>query len=76
MIFKTLKGESHCVYLEDILELVSRYNMCLNLAKCSFDVQAGKFPEFVLTRIRIEVNPNKFQAIINMRNRSNIKEVQ
>jgi len=50
--------------------------MRLNLAKCTFGVQAGKFLGFLLTRRGIETNPDKFQAIINMRSPSSIKEVQ
>jgi hypothetical protein len=50
--------------------------MRLNPAKCSFGIQAGKFLGFLLTRRGIEANPNKCQAIIDMKSPSNIKEVQ
>jgi hypothetical protein len=39
-------------------------------------VQAEKFLGFLLTRRGIEANPDKCQAIINMRSPSSIKEVQ
>jgi hypothetical protein len=50
--------------------------MRLNPAKCSFGVQAGKFLGFMLTRCGIEANPEKCQAIINMRSPTSMKEVQ
>lgn len=76
MIMKTLEGECHCAYLEEILESDKRYNMNLNLVKCSFNIQEGKYMRFMLTKRGIEVNEEKFQSIINMRSPSNIKKVQ
>lgn len=38
MIVKISKGESHITDVKDILELVMRYNMCLNPAKFFFGV--------------------------------------
>jgi len=39
----------------------------LNLEKCVFGVRARKFLGFILTQRRIEMNPEKCEAIINMR---------
>jgi hypothetical protein len=50
--------------------------MRLNPAKCSFGVQAEKFLGFMLTNRGIEANPEKCQAIINMRSPTKVKEVQ
>jgi len=76
LVAKTKEGFSHTDDLEEILGQVRKYKMCLNPTKCSFGVQAGKFLGFLLTSRGIEANPNKCQAIINMRSPSNIKEVQ
>lgn len=76
MIVKALEGNSHATDLEDILWLVNNYNICLNLAKCLFDLQEGRFLDFKLTKRGMEVNPNKFQVIVDMRSPSNVKEVQ
>lgn len=43
MIIKIREGHSYADYLEDILQLVRRCDMCLNLVNCSFGVLAGKF---------------------------------
>ncbi|RDX67121.1 hypothetical protein CR513_54036, partial [Mucuna pruriens] len=44
-----------------------KYNMRLNPNKCVFKVQGWKFLSSMLTHRRIEVNPNKSEAIINMK---------
>ncbi|CAJ2642757.1 uncharacterized protein LOC123899916 [Trifolium pratense] len=76
MVIKTVEGGSHQDDLKDILASVRKFNMRLNPAKCSFGVQAGKFLGFMLTNRGIEANPEKCQAIINMRSPSSVKEVQ
>ena len=60
MIIKIREGNSHTDELEDILQLAKRYDMCLNPAKCSFCVQAGKFLGFMLIMRGIKANPDKF----------------
>jgi hypothetical protein len=76
MVVKTGKESSHHSYLEEILSSVRKYNMRLNPTKCSFGVQAGKFLGFMLTNRGIEANPEKCQAIIDMRSPTTVKEVQ
>jgi len=48
----------------------------LNLEKCVFGVRGGKFLGFMLTNKGIEANPDKCEAILNMRSPTNLKEVQ
>jgi len=48
----------------------------LNLEKCVFGVEAGKFLGFLLTEPGIQVNPEKCAAIIFMRSPISVKEVQ
>ena len=50
--------------------------MRLNPAKCTFAVEAGKFLGFMLTQRGIEANPDKCQAILNMKSPTCVKEVQ
>lgn len=76
MIIKTTYGHSHADALENILQSVRIYDMRLNPAKFSLGVQAGKFMRFMLTRRGIESDSYKFQAVINMRIPTNVKEVQ
>ena len=50
--------------------------MKLNPSKCVFGVASGKFLGFMVSQRRIEVNPEKVQAIINMASPQTVKEVQ
>nr|KYP36673.1 Retrovirus-related Pol polyprotein from transposon 412 family [Cajanus cajan] len=50
--------------------------MRLNPDKCVFGVSGGKFLGFMLSSRGIEANPDKCQAIINMRSPVHLKEVQ
>lgn len=50
--------------------------MHLNHAKCSFNIQESKLLGFILTKRVIKANLYKFQAIIDTRIPSSVKEVQ
>lgn len=50
--------------------------MWVNLKKCIFGVQGGKFLHFLLTHRGIEANLEKCVAIIEMRRPNTLKEVQ
>ncbi|MDV3201189.1 MAG: RNase H-like domain-containing protein, partial [Sweet potato little leaf phytoplasma] len=50
--------------------------MRLNPLKCAFGVTTGKFLGFMLTSRGIEANPEKCEAITQMRSPSSVKEVQ
>ena len=50
--------------------------MRLNPKKCIFRVGGGKFLSFMITHQGIKANPNKCTTILEMRNPSNIQEVQ
>lgn len=72
MIIKIEEEHSHADDLEDILQSVRRYDMRLNLVKCSSGVQAGKFLGFMLTMKGIEANPYKCRAVIDMRSPTSV----
>nr|KYP71888.1 Retrovirus-related Pol polyprotein from transposon 17.6 [Cajanus cajan] len=76
MVIKTKSVNDHVRDLEEIFQQVRRYNMRLNPEKCVFGVQGGKFLGFMITCRGIEANPDKCQALINMRSPQNHKEVQ
>ncbi|GAU30847.1 hypothetical protein TSUD_365550 [Trifolium subterraneum] len=76
VVVKTISKGEHHEDLKDNLASVRKYNMRLNTAKCSFRVQTGKFLGFLLTNRGIEANPEKCQAIIDMRKPTSVKEVQ
>jgi len=74
-----VKSPSHHQHAQDLLTVffaLRQYNLCLNPDKCVFSVDRGKFLGFMLTQRDIEVNPEKYKAIIEMRSPTTIKEVQ
>ncbi|XP_073133578.1 uncharacterized protein [Henckelia pumila] len=61
---------------EDKDKTLKNYQLKLNPSKCTFEVRAGKFLGYMVTRRGIESNPEKVQAIISMSSPKNIQEVQ
>ena len=76
MLVKSIDGGSHLDDLQETLETLRWYKMKLNPSKCAFGVSSGKFLWFMASQRRIEANPNKIQAILDMEPPKNIKEVQ
>nr|KYP72687.1 Retrovirus-related Pol polyprotein from transposon 17.6 [Cajanus cajan] len=76
MVIKSNSATDHLRDLKVIFDEVRRHNMRLNPAKCTFGVAGGKFLGFMLSKRGIEANPDKCQAVINMRSPLNVKEVQ
>ena len=61
--------------LQETFDTLRQYNMRLNPSKCAFGVSSGKFLGFMVSHRRIEANPDKIQAILNMEPPQNVKEV-
>ena len=76
MLVKSLDEERHLDDLQETFDTLRRYNMKLNSSECAFGVSLGKFLGFMVSHRRIEANPDKVQAILNMEPPRNIKEVQ
>ena len=66
MLVKSRKEEDHLEDLRETFGMLRSYNMKLNPGKCAFGVTAGKFLEFMVSQRRIEANPDKIRAIIEM----------
>jgi len=67
MVVTSEEKDQHIVDLEKLFITIAKYNLKLNLDKCVFGVEAGKFLGFLLTKRGIEANPDKWHAIIGMR---------
>ena len=76
MLVKSTSTKLHIAHLSEAFQILRKYNMKLNPAKCAFGVSAGKFLGFIVNNRRIEANPNKIKAVLDMPPPSNIKEVQ
>ena len=62
--------------LQETFDILGRYNMKLNLSKCTYGVLLGKFLGFMVSQRGIEVNLDKIQAMLSMEQPKNLKEVQ
>ena len=76
MLVKSQDEEIHLDDLQETFDTLRQYNMKLNPNKCAFRVSSGKFLGFMVSHRGIEANPDKIQAILDMKLSQNVKEVQ
>ena len=76
MLVKSRREEDHLEDLRETFDTLRSYNMKLNPGKCAFGVTVGKFLGFMVSQKRIEANPDKIRAIMEMTPPRNMKEVQ
>ena len=76
MLVKSQDEKVHLDDLQETFDTLRQYNMKLNPSKCAFKVSSGKFLGFMVLHKGIEANPNKIQAILDMKPPQNVKEVQ
>ena len=76
MLVKSQDEEIHLDDLQETFDTLRQYNMKLNPSKCAFGVLSGKFLGFMVSHRGIEANPDKIQAILDMKPPQNVKEVQ
>ncbi len=75
MIIKSREGESHVQVLRKVFERLRKYQLKLNPAKCVFIARSGKLLGFIVGEKRIEVDPDKVQAIQEMPSPKTEREV-
>lgn len=66
MLVKIPRAKEHFDDLEETFEILQRYQMKLNPAKCIFGVVAGKFLGFMVSQRGIEANPKKVNVMLDM----------
>ncbi|KAM7469188.1 hypothetical protein LguiA_007371 [Lonicera macranthoides] len=76
MLVKSIKAPNHVANLNKAFAILRQNVMFLNPAKCAFGVKWGKFLGFMVTQRGIEANPEKIQALIDMKSPSKPKKVQ
>jgi hypothetical protein len=62
--------------LQETFDNLRKYNMMLNPTKCVFGVPAGQLLGFIISHSRIEVNPEKIKAILDISWPIDLKDVQ
>ena len=76
MLVKSLKANEHINNLKESFEILRKYKMKLNPAKCAFGVTLGIFLGFMVNQRGIEANLTKIQALLDMELPRKVKEVQ
>ena len=76
MIVKSKNREGHITNLRKFFERIKEYKLRLNLQKCTFGVTTRKLLDFLVSDRRIEVDPSKIKAILDMPPSKSEKEIR
>ncbi|KAL0414905.1 UNVERIFIED_CONTAM: Retrovirus-related Pol polyprotein from transposon opus [Sesamum radiatum] len=70
------KEEEHLKELKQAFDIMRAYGMKLNPSKCAFGVRGGKFMGYMVSEKGIKANPEKIQAITELRPPRILNELQ
>ncbi|KAK8951440.1 hypothetical protein KSP39_PZI003040 [Platanthera zijinensis] len=76
LMIKSRDLESHILDLEETFKTIRKYKMRLNPLECVFGASRRKFLGHLLTPSRVEPNPDKVRAILELESPKGAKEVQ
>ncbi|KAK1557267.1 hypothetical protein Q3G72_021359 [Acer saccharum] len=76
MLTKSVTADRHADDLRETFDVLVKYGMKLNLAKCVFGVPSGRFLGYQVHQRGIDVNPEKIQALARMVSPKTLKDVQ
>ena len=63
MIAKSQREDDHVINLKKLFERLRKFQLKLNLVKCTFEATFGKLLGFVVSKKGIEIDLNKVRAI-------------
>jgi len=76
MVVKSKQDTRYIEDLQGVFEVLRQHKLRLNVDKCAFGVEAGKFLGYLITNCGIEVNPDQIKAVQCLKSPGNLKEVQ
>nr|XP_025702600.1 uncharacterized protein LOC112803314 [Arachis hypogaea] len=76
ILAKTTRPDDLLNDLASVFASLRQHGMRLNPLKCAFAMESGKFLGFMITQRGVEANPEKCQAILQMKSPGCIKDVQ
>lgn len=76
MLIKSVRARDHVYHPDQMFNIARKYGMKLNPLNCTFGVRAGKFLGFNVHQRGIKVNPEKIQALLDIKAPKSPKEVQ
>ncbi|KAL4374768.1 hypothetical protein AHAS_Ahas05G0214800 [Arachis hypogaea] len=76
MLVKTMDEANLLTDLSQVFNTIRAHGMRLNPAKCTFAIEAKKFLGFMLIQRRIEANPDKCRAVLEMKSLTCLRKVR
>ncbi|KAI3767660.1 hypothetical protein L2E82_17975 [Cichorium intybus] len=76
MVIKSRAEQSLLQDIEETLKTLSKIQMKLNSAKCTFGVEEGKFLGYYVTREGIQPNPEKIKDFVEIKSPACLREIQ
>jgi hypothetical protein len=76
VVVKTKNPEDLISDLVETFNSLREYRWKLNPTRCVFGVPSGKLLRFMVSHRGIEANPEKIDAILNMKPPKNVKDIQ
>nr|CAN82186.1 hypothetical protein VITISV_031111 [Vitis vinifera] len=76
IVVKSKTQEEHFLHLQEVFQLLKKYDMKLNHFKCAFSVSVGKFLGFMVSQRGIEVSLDQVKAVMETPPPRSKKELQ
>jgi hypothetical protein len=76
VVIHSKKKEQHIEDLRETFQHLMKYGLMLNLEKCIFGVSRGRLLGCMVSKSGIEANPEKIEAIRNMRTPQTKRDIQ
>lgn len=75
-LLQSMKRSTHLLKLGLILDKMEKFKLRLNPKKCAFGVTSGKLLGYIVSAKGIEVDPEKFKAIMEMPPPKNVSQMR
>ena len=76
IIVKGKQRSDHIGNLAETFNILKKYKMKLNPAKCTFRVSSDRFLGYLVTQRGIEAHPKKIRVILGIKSPTTLKEIQ
>lgn len=76
VLIKTNDTPNFYENIRETLTTLQQHGVNLNLKKCSFCVETGKFLGYIISPKGVEANSYKIQALLDIKPLASVKEVQ
>ncbi|KAM0996872.1 hypothetical protein ACFX2C_006822 [Malus domestica] len=75
IMVKGKQRSDHISNLAETFDILRKYKMKRNLAKCTFGVSSDRFLGYLVTQQGIEAHPKQIRVILEMKSSTSLKEI-